>query len=420
LYGLTEKQDAVFNKILQFLSSPTQRFFRLSGYAGVGKTYLVQILNEQLTSLSQINTAPTNKATKVLSKKIKYNQCKTIYSVLGIKMEADEDKLVLTFPNRPFNINHYDVIYIDEASMLTEALVKYIIEISNLFPRVKWIFSADFAQLNPIGEDLSMIWKLKIPSVTMTEVVRYDNEILKFATMLRDCVINYPDYHLRIKSDHHNSQGVWKKRQSDFLALALKAARLGLFHEEDDAKVVCWRNATVAYYNDLIRSEVYGRHANKERFVAGDRLFLASRLDREGQKADIDDEGTVVSAKTVHNTKYKDIKCYAVVVKLDVGKTVTLNVLHESSEDLFQSRKNELAAAAKQDKKKWGAFWALAEEFDRVRYSYSATSHRVQGSTLKTSFVDVSDVLANRNSIEALRSLYVASTRPTDSLILNY
>lgn len=418
---LIKPQRAAFNKISRFFADPSQRYFRLSGYAGTGKSFLITCANEAFPNLMQLNTSPTNKATKILSKKMPNSSCKTIYSAMGIKMVADEDRLVLEFPRRPQDLNSWDVIWVDEGSMLNSQMTDYIDEVSNTHPHLKWVFSADRAQLNPVGETESPIWTMDIPSVELTEVVRYDNQILSLATHIRNQIIDYPNGELRVHSNHANKEGVWRVKQKDFRNYLEKASKAGYFNEIDHTKAIAWRNITVNELNNLIRGFVFGRHAYREPWIAGDRIMIASPVvsnDGGNIKATIDDEGSITSVKVVHNTFYKDLKCYNMIVKMDDSLPLEVCVIHEDSAADLSSKLNELAAEAKRDRTKWRAFWALKNTFHNIRHSYGLTSHRAQGSTFKYVMIDMQDIFCNLDVLEALRSFYVSCTRPTTGIIL--
>jgi len=68
---------------------------------------------------------------------------------------------------------------------------------------------------------------------------------------------------------------------------------------------------------------------------------------------------------------------------------------------------------------KWREFWELKEAFNEVRHSYAITSHRSQGSSYLKTFIDLEDIMLNRNRQEAFRSLYVSCTRQREEIYVS-
>lgn len=421
---LNRGQQKAYSSICEFLSplQTEKRFLRLSGYAGTGKTFLLRSLIFNLPRLSAVACAPTNQATKVIKKTLASSgihlPCKTIYSLLGIKMVSDEDRMILEFPTFPVDLSGYDVVYVDESSMLNRELLAYIKSIIHR-SRTKWVFLGDKAQIPPVGERNSPIWKLDCVSLYLTHVERYDNQILELATHIRQQVTSYPNIDLRLRSHHDEKQGVWKFRREKFLENFRRVAARGEFSVPGSVAAVAWRNRTVDEMNAVARHAIFGDRAYKSQWIVGDRITMDEPLMFEGrQLAHIGDEGTVLSSEVVHHTIYKDVKVYYLVVQIDDGDTINLHVIHEDYAAALQLHLNALAIAAKADRSQWRYFWVMRNAFHRVRHAYAKTAHRIQGSTFTTVFVDTVDILANSNTREALRCLYVAATRPTTFLIL--
>jgi exodeoxyribonuclease-5 len=392
----------------------SEPYFVLRGYAGTGKTTLLQLLNG--LKVKVYYSAPTNKAAKVLGKAVGGITAKTTYSILGIRMEQQEDKLVLSqgkdVPYFPRNA----ILVIDESSMCGTELCNIIQKI-RASSGMKILIVGDPMQLPPVGEVRSPAWsftKKEECKAILKQVMRYDNELLILATALRACIKN-KDWTSPLKSNHKET-GIWKYKDADqFERAILKAGSTS--KDFVDTKVIAWRNKTVNYYNKIIR-----RHLGfEEEYCINDVVLLAEPYEEEGTLlAHTDDEfivvGITMSSVTVD---MQNIPVWSLHVKGD--KSLTLNVPVDQSEvDMILGQKASFA------KKKsgtfrtiaWKDFWATKAKFNRIRYGYALTAHRAQGSTYTgTVFVDQQDILCNHNKVEAFRCLYVACTRATTNLV---
>ena len=419
--SLNDQQHLALQGILDFVCSG-DKFYVLAGYAGTGKTYLLQhLLKAQLGfHVSEVVlTAPTNKAVKVIKVSMEGTGAitKTIYSLLGIKMVSDEDRMVLEFPSRMLDISMYSLVVIDEASMVNKELKQYIEKVSQAYPHIHWLYVGDPAQLGPVGERMSKIWKAGYRRSVLTQVVRNDNQLLEIATHIREQLQLFPEVNLRLHSNHSEGSGVWKYKQSRGFHKALDSAVDASLFATGETKIVAWRNKTVEEYNRLIRQRMFS--SPKEQYVVSERLMIAKPIQRGTRIiAHVDDEGVIERCDIINHSVFKEFDVYRMLVRMEDKSLLELNVVHESSADLLELKLNEYAVAAKKDKTKWSHFWALRNSFDSVRYSAAQTVHRMQGSTVTNVFVDSQDVLLNSNIRESLRCLYVAVSRPTTKLIL--
>ncbi len=421
--NLGAQQLQAYSSIDRFLVSDRRSpFFVLKGYAGTGKTFLLGELERTLGSqISFVYTAPTNKATKVLSGTFRGNaSCRTIYSLLGIKMVQNDDRLQLEFPKRAANLSVFDCIVVDESSMLPTILLDYIVEIVR-DRRVKFIFVGDPAQLQPVGESISPVWKLDVDNdhtFELTDVMRYDNELLELATHIRKLIQRFPRGRLHLHSNHSDLEGVWKYRHRAWERNVKRAAANGLFLQPDHTKVLAWRNKTVKEMNELVRQEQFGRESRNQ-WIVGDRVMVAEPVQAGSHIiANIDDEGTVVERDIGRHALYKELDVYHLTVQLDDERAIRITVPHERSEVQLQTMLSNMAAEARRDTTKWRNFWGLYNSVHRIRYGYASTAHRAQGSSYENAFVNTVDILSNSNTLEALKCLYVTSTRPRKRLIL--
>ena len=419
-HKLNRDQSVAFTRIVRFLADPNEHFFVLRGFAGTGKTYLMRVLGSALDSGGIVYTSPTNKATKVLRRTLDLpgSSCKTIYSLLGIKMVAEGEFLTLEFPHKPVDISVWKLIVLDEASMLNTQLYQYIKDRARE-SGAKFLFVGDSAQLPPVGEAVSPVWRLKCAKASLEQVMRFDNELLDFATHVRTQIQAWPKTKLLLKASHGPSEGVWVLNREKWLNNIRKCVKLGLFKTPDHTKVIAWRNKSVNDINCLVRAEIHGP-AHKDNYLVGDRVIISEPVQMGGVVvAHVDDEGTVVDRYISAHTYHPALSTYHLTVQFDEGRTINLYVIHEDSEADLQVELSALAAAARKDKFKWKAFWALRNTFHRIKYSYALTAHRAQGSTYVNTFLDSTDILSNRNRLESLQCFYVGCTRATTKLLLS-
>lgn len=404
---LNHDQTVAWERLQAWAARPDDRYFVLRGYAGTGKTYLMRMLYQTLSEA--LCTAPTNKAAKVLSSSIGA-KATTIYSALGLKMVTEEDVQVLKFAEKPPYIAPGTLIVIDECSMVGRELYDFVDQVAEE-NRCKILYVGDPAQLPPVKEARSPTWRAAQEPENrafLKQVMRYDNQLLKLATAIRDC-IQAKSYDVRITDDNAEGVGV-------FVGKAFQRSMGAHTSPADwrDRKVIAWRNVTVARYNNRIR-ESFGFD---QPFHDGDVLLMAEPLEEDGQiVATVDEEFVVLNVERSHRTidhrgtgvtvdvwvlTVEGDGRYKLVVPVDVGELD--QVLSEKAVDARNAKKSFARVA-------WQDFWKTKRAFHRVRYGYALTAHRAQGSTYQDVYVDQQDILANDNEREAMRCLYVAVTR---------
>jgi hypothetical protein len=231
---LTNDQQMAFDKLLKFLDNAESHVFILKGYAGTGKTTLIEKLAESLEKMDFKVTylASTGRAAKVMTN-ITKNTATTIHSLIYRFHGFNQDigKIVeqrdLTGIDKSGQLylrfdlvtvdkeNVSDSLYIvDESSMISDAeernpsqavfgngrLLKDLLEYD---PYGKFIFTGDICQLPPIHQDISPaltsayfknIFGIDTEEYELTEVVRQDkgNQIARASKKFRELYWNCP------------------------------------------------------------------------------------------------------------------------------------------------------------------------------------------------------------------------------------
>lgn len=389
-------------------------YYALRGSAGTGKSTLMGYVralanpdprddNIENLGYNFHFSAPTNKASKVLAEALGV-QVKTTYSLLGARMSPNEEKMILSLGEPP-DLGKDPILIVDEAGMVPTILLDLIMKLG-----YRCLFVGDPAQLNPVGERISPVWEMTSEhKTTLRKVERFDNQLLKVATRIRQC-LKTKHWRSPIENDNDGKEGVFVVSRAMF-ERKIKALSLD---DWDNIKVCAWRNKTVEGYNNLIREAL----GFIDEYEEGDRLLVgAPVLSDGGRIIAYTDEEVVVSSVSdrVISIHEADIPVYV----FDVNRSFMLYVPKDKAQ--YERHKSRLAALASKESGKaraaaWSRFWEFCGSFHSVRYGYALTSHRAQGSTFNHVFVDQSDILANPTKPEAFRSLYVCATRPKLSL----
>lgn len=402
---LNKDQTGLIMALAKFYAGPEQ-YFVLSGQAGVGKTTCMRYFAEQLKSeypgIKICMSAPTNRACAVLKDAVNDDDLtfKTIHSILGLRMMANGEIKELKDSGED-KITDFDLIVVDEGSMVSTILLDYIKKKTALAD-TKIIFIGDKAQLPPVGEPFSPIWKEFKTNYELTKVERHQNSILDFVQKIRGN--SNPVF-------ESTGEQVFIDDEDSFIGQIEKYAKEGLFHT-GKAKAIAWRNVTVDFLNNYIRQN-NEKTKSDDKYVIGDRIvFKEPVVEGERTVAVTDEEGTVVDVSVTHHTLYPMLKAWNVKIQLDwTGKIVKTYVIHQSSEKMFQNMLDEYKNA-----KRWDLFWKLKEAFHNISYGYSLTSHRAQGGSYEKVFVDSGDIMLNRKATERAQCLYVACSRASKEL----
>jgi exodeoxyribonuclease-5 len=420
---------------MQSFLDNSEHFFLLKGYAGCGKTFcisaLIHQLQEQNNRLSIAASAPTHKAVKVLkgmsNKWGKHNvDYATIYQLLGLKLEYDDEGGRVLNEGRGSAIGKYELIILDEASMVSTKLWALL---SEVVPSrdVKVICMGDPAQLPPVNEPSSPVFSAIANSVELTEVMRHktNNPIADLIEAAREKVFD-SDRPLVLDRAYTPDQqsGVWVLERASWLNQMIRAFSSPKYKENPDyVRAIAWTNKAVDALNNYIRQAIY-EDADRpyvigERLVAKDTIF--DPVDGEEIIMPTSSECQVISAKAGTDNNYQ---IWRLKVVDDEGDRHYLRVLDRSSMEKFNVDLKELAHKAKQKKlagakKPWQEYWELRNRYAQFNYAYAITSHKSQGSTFSNVFVAQKDICRNPNDVERYKSLYVSYSRASDRLIIN-
>lgn len=469
-------QAAAFHEIIEFLENPQHDALVLKGYAGTGKTFLVKRIIEYIAQTDHKKSiaigAPTNKAVQVLYKDSPKNiesmnayilddifdansrlVYSTVHKLLGMK-EVITDSGEQLFRADSFNdskLSNYDYLMVDEVSMLGNKLCDDIMMCSK---NIGIIFFGDPCQISPVkcidSIPFSKQTKYNFKVVELNEIMRQksDNPIVKLSLEIRNNITQIQPVPLLKTELNDRGHGVICMDSTTDKPL-IRPLLEKYFNTDDfkcDAdymKVIAWRNDTVAYINNEVRTLLYG--VNPATYIVGEVIIVRKPIFHKvttvtRRKVFTDWRVQLYSSEEL---KIKNIE----IVELSIdgendfflkdtlkfyelnlisrnpmreGKNHTIHIIHESSladynKKLFDTK---TIAINKNSSQYWKKYYDLQKWSANITYNYAITGHLSQGSGYKNVLVLEDDINVNRNVVERNRIKYTVCTRASEKLFI--
>lgn len=261
-----EEQAKALNVIDEFLQNPEKgRTLTLAGYAGTGKTSIMQIIAAKYSNMFYplYFAATTNEAAHVLEGKISSlgYKARTINKIFGIVpepgagQEYDLKKLETVFKGA--KIQPGSTVVIDESSMIPEKNYNAIMEIAGAYD-VRIIFVGDDAQLPPVGETKKAVpFREKDNIIRLTKVERTgDNAILNEATRIRghESLTYESSFNDKGEGVAYVSQDTEKGRE--LIKTIIDTYIKGIKDNRNYFKIIAATNDAVKRYNDYVRTKL--------------------------------------------------------------------------------------------------------------------------------------------------------------------
>lgn len=407
----------------------------LDGAGGTGKSYLI---DEAVSGLncSPMLLCPTHEALKQLQEKVKGDYTfRTIHSALGIAPTTGQEHITFEQVALPKFWDDHNLIIVDESSMIDNDILDIL-----LATKKKIIFVGHAAQLPPVDSDrgifdlcISPVFIRGFPTVTLTIPMRNTGDLWDFNNHLCDMIYS-KDKQVPKTFDITKSQ-LDKTLSSTEGIKALFAGSL---------KIAMWSNKGVDLMNQRVREILFGAQAKNHRYMPGDKILITKPLTVIHSLDNCVDSALrkVMNSsdllKLYANTKAEVLDCSIVTVKLNKHHVTCFKLkvvaedypddvlefyepLHSDDLDELSAYYRSIAFSKKAIKEKQNAFkyghFALSL-FARIKHCYAMTSHRLQGSTIDSVIVMLSDIQKNQNMIEQKKCLYVACSRAKNNLMV--
>jgi exodeoxyribonuclease-5 len=402
-------------------SVKARRWHVLTGFAGSGKTTLMQYIAQEIDKMPGacgVLSAPTHKAVSVLSRKnLSALPCVTIDSLLSLRPKVVRDKQVFERSKhaKPVTAN---VVIIDECSMIGEDRLGHI---KRHLGHAAVIFVGDPAQLPPVGEKDSATFATPDKSHLET-IVRQGagNPILDAADILRSSQGKDADWSWA-ESRKAERHGVFRPADPDgWMRKAFTSPQFDT--DADTHRYLCWTNAKVAEVNAKVRQWRYGQ--TDAPFSVGERCLARAPIVEDDEiLLNTNEESTVLEIHRASSlVQVKDDGEYeGWLQEIPVWR---MKILRDTGEKLDVDMPDEAAFARVQkrlaDEQRWHSYHQTKGRFAVLQAVYALTVHNSQGSTFGNAFLDIPEMRRwHRAALtEAQRGAYVALTRASNTVTL--
>jgi exodeoxyribonuclease V len=449
-FQLTGSQLLMVDKLSEYVvSQDTDTIFLIRGYAGTGKTTMINQLTQVLDALQirSVLLAPTGRAAKVLmgyTGKNAYTIHKKIY-----RQKSSADGFGTFVLDK--NLHKFTWFIVDESSMISNQSVESSVFGSGklLDDLMEYVFTGegcrlvlagDTAQLPPVGINLSPALDKKVLEEAgfgvidceLQDVVRQKTEsgILENATRIRERLFSEEwssgFFHLRITGyiDLIRISG------SELIeSISVSYEKSGIF----ETTILTRSNKRANLYNKGIRTSVLYRDSEISR---GDLLMVVKNnyfWMNEEMNVDFIANGDIAEITHIYGYEelygfrfanvslrfpdYEDVEIQCKII-LDTLVVESASLTREDLLRLYNSISEDYAEI-KNKRERWKKikadpyFNAL-----QVKFAYAVTCHKAQGGQWNTVFVDTGYLTEEMVDKEFLRWLYTAFTRAREKLYL--
>lgn len=461
--ALNRDQKAAFKAIKKFLEHPSADTFVLKGYAGTGKTFLMQHLGQWLSAKEQPFTflASTGRAASVLKGKTGFD-AKTVHGELYnfSKVDGITDKMLddsteinidgqmsLQFTTRQPD-EEKKLYIVDEASMLSGDLSK-----DNLFAQFgsgvllndffevsgknKIIFVGDPCQLPPVGQSISpaldVEWLAKNNRVAVSftlekiERTKASNDILKLAGNVRNMSLQREwELYIRLPATNLNNVQLYPSDKELFKAYYKKYSE-----SSNDTLAIARSNEMVHHINRAMRREIFGN--SDIPLQPGETLLVTQNNYKVPlTNGDFVKVGEIGSITTRAGLKFQQVKVRAISSEQEFSILLSLESLYSGKGNIsnhqmkgmmmdFSHRmygKNISPNSAEYRKA------MLEDEYLnclKTSYGYAVTCHKAQGGEWNNVYLFLDNnknAMYNMQPLELCKWWYTAITRARKELYL--
>lgn len=457
-----EQQSAIINAVsfLKTNTDPTQ-YYVIEGKAGTGKTTIAKEILKEFEDEQIYVAAVSHKAKGVIKNSFgEDTRGKKFFSIaglLGMKGINDNDTQTTKFQvglKVPLLDNPPALLVIDEASMITEDVLKKIIDINSSLSRpFQMLFLGDIGQIQPIRDEQSEFYRTHKDLLNKKSDIFNSKHKSKLITRVRqgeaNPILPYADYfwensqkenpelnptqHI-VRNNQITDKGslLFSNSEAEVLNSVIKAVKNAVDKGlTNHVKIVTYHVNEKAELNQKIHEALFGKDSD---YSKGDMLILNSPYDLPDVNATMENSSEI-QIKSIQDTDVDEFGVHTLYLETNgtaytrtgnEQKDCVIQVVSRNDVGLYNQKLQELASRAKRQtnralkKQAWSDFWEYKGRYADVDFGYAITAHKSQGSTYDIVVVDEKDIMSTTATSNQEKSelIYTALTRPRKTAIV--
>ena len=457
-----EQQSAIVNAVsfLKTNTDPTQ-YYVIEGKAGTGKTTIAKEILKEFEDEQIYVAAVSHKAKGVIKSSFgddtRGKKFFSIAGLLGMKGINDNDTQTTKFQvglKVPLLDNPPALLVIDEASMITEDVLKKIIDINSSLSRpFQMLFLGDIGQIQPIRDEQSEFYRTHKDLLNKKSDIFNSKHKSKLITRVRqgeaNPILPYADYfwensqkenpelnptqHI-VRNNQITDKGslLFSNSESEVLNSVIKAVKNAVEKGlTNHVKIVTYHVNEKTELNQKIHEALFGKDSD---YSKGDMLILNSPYDLPDVNATMENSSEI-QIKSIQDTDVDEFGVHTLYLETNgtaytrtgnEQKDCVIQVVSRNDIGLYNQKLQELASYAKRQtnralkKQAWSDFWEYKGRYADVDFGYAITAHKSQGSTYDIVVVDEKDIMDTTATSNQEKSelIYTALTRPRKTAIV--
>ena len=435
---LSNSQTEAVASIKDWFVNKRSLIYTLSGGAGTGKTFLTNhIIKTIFRGKRVLVSAPTHKAVRVIEAFTRLNG-KTAHSLHGLRPNFNLSNFNIDkvkFESLGINkFNNYDVIIMDESSMIGKDLHK-LTKIRALQYNTNVMFVGDKLQLLPVKEDtISEVFNSQY-NYNLTDIIRQadTNEIIELLIMLRYDVLNntatFLNFIMKNRLGITKGEGYRVMNLTQFITYIKESFTSDEFDNNISAyRIGTYTNASVNRWNKYVRALLTN---SKDLITIGDRLMGYKTIVDEFLSPIILNSNEYLVIKVDYKISDDNFKVFEIEVQ-DYYSGMIYNIYIVDHTDktfinyynkICQLHRNALYGDVIKKGILWKTYYHYKEtfmcmiDFDlvydgskhanvkrEIDYAYAVTIHKLQGSTIDNIIIDGMDICFHNSNKRSPRT----------------